>query len=231
MNSKLIYDLPTRLFHAIFALLFIAAFIIAKAVDDESVRYGFHMIFGMLMVCAVILRIFWGIVGSEYAKFKHFALNPKELVDYLKAALTAKTKKYIGHNPASSYAAIVMMLLSILLVATGYQMVMKIDKEVFEEVHEIFAHLFLIVSILHVVGIALHTIKHKDPIGLAMIHGKKTTNENTETINQHVLAGIVFVVIMISMGGYLISNYNLQNGELKVFGKNLVLIEVENEKD
>ena len=36
MNKRLVYDLPMRVFHGIFAVLFIVAFLIAKAVDDES---------------------------------------------------------------------------------------------------------------------------------------------------------------------------------------------------
>lgn len=36
MKKKAVYDLPTRLFHWLFALLFLIAFIIAKTIDDES---------------------------------------------------------------------------------------------------------------------------------------------------------------------------------------------------
>ncbi len=231
MKSIRVYDLPTRLFHATFSLSFIAAFIIAKALDDESAIYGYHMILGIIMAFAVILRIIWGFIGSEHARFKSFALDPKELITYIKSAVQSKTKKYLGHNPGSSYAAILMFTCSLLLVFSGYNMVIKNYKYIFEEVHEIVAHLFLLLSIAHILGIALHTIKHKELIGLSMLNGNKQAEGDEKTVSNHLVAGIIYVLLIVGVASTLIRNYNLTTGELTLGSKVYTLVKLENEKE
>jgi len=231
MKSIRVYDLPTRLFHATFSLSFIAAFIIAKALDDESAIYGYHMILGIIMAFAVILRIIWGFIGSEHARFKSFALDPKELITYIKSAVQSKTKKYLGHNPGSSYAAILMFACSLLLVFSGYNMVIKNYKYIFEEVHEIVAHLFLLLSIAHILGIALHTIKHKELIGLSMLNGNKQAEGDEKTVSNHLVAGIIYVLLIVGVASTLVRNYNLTTGELTLGTKVYTLVKLENEKE
>jgi len=122
MNKKKIYDIPTRLFHWLFAGLFISAFLIAKNIDDDSPIYAYHMLIGMTMTVTVLLRIVWGIIGSRWAKFSSFALQHYALLGYTKDIFISKTKRYIGHNPASSWAALIMMALTFGLAGTGYMM-------------------------------------------------------------------------------------------------------------
>lgn len=231
MKSIRVFDLPTRLFHATFSLSFIAAFIIAKALDDESAIYGYHMILGMIMAFAVLLRIIWGIIGSEHARFKSFALDPKELISYIKSAIQSKTKKYVGHNPGSSYAAILMFACSILLVISGYNMVVKNYKYIFEEVHEIVAHLFLLLSIAHILGIALHTVKHKEIIGLSMFNGNKQVETDKLGVSNHLIAGIIYVLLIAGIATTLVRNYNLATGELTLNNKVYTLVKLEEEDD
>jgi cytochrome b len=226
-----VYDLPTRLFHATFSLSFIAAFIIAKALDDESAVYGYHMILGMIMAFAVILRIIWGFVGSEHARFKSFALDPKELIAYIKSAVQSKTKKYVGHNPGSSYVALLMFACSLMLVFSGYNMVTKNYKYIFEEVHEIVAHLFLLLSIAHILGIALHTIKHKEIIGLSMLNGNKQVEGDQKTVSNHLIAGIIYVLLLAGVASTLVRNYNLSTGELTLGSKVYNLVKIENDNE
>lgn len=80
MSIKLAYDLPTRIFHWCFALLFVFSFFIAKVIDDDSALYAYHMLSGILMSLLVILRVFWGFVGTRYARFSSFMLHPKDLI-------------------------------------------------------------------------------------------------------------------------------------------------------
>lgn len=231
MKTIRVYDLPTRLFHATFSLSFIAAFIIAKALDDESAIYGYHMILGMVMASAVILRIIWGFIGSEHARFKSFALDPKELITYVKSAIQSKTKKYVGHNPGSSYVAILMFACSLLLVFSGYNMIIKNYKYIFEEVHEIIAHIFLLLSIAHIMGIALHTIKHKELIGLSMFNGHKQVDDNQQKVSNHLVAGIIYILLIAGVATTLVKNYNLSTGELTLGTKVYTLVKLENEND
>lgn len=47
MKAKRVYDLPTRVFHWLFATLFVVAFTIGNTVDDESLVFSYHMIAGL----------------------------------------------------------------------------------------------------------------------------------------------------------------------------------------
>jgi cytochrome b len=98
MSKVKVYDLPTRAFHLLFAVLFVTSFFIGKFIDDDSALYAYHMLSGLTMVFMVILRIVWGIIGSKYAKFSSFKLNPKDLAWYFQSILSGKSKRELGHN-------------------------------------------------------------------------------------------------------------------------------------
>lgn len=229
MKKVIAYDYPTRIFHWSFALLFIAIFIIAKTIDDESVIFSYHMLLGLLLAVIALARIIWGLVGSTHARFSSFALHPKNLLEYFTAIFTGKTKLYVGHNPASSWAAILMILFALGLAFTGIQMAQDNNKHFFEEIHEFLSHAFLFTAIAHVLGIVFHTFRHKDLIGMSMINGEKTTEDpQAQSITQkHPLIAFLFLVLLIVTASSLFSNFNTQTRVLNMMGTQLTLGEAE----
>lgn len=228
MNKPMVYDLPMRIFHWVFAGLFITSFLIAKTVDDESVIFSYHMLAGITLSATVLLRILWGLVGTRHARFASFPLKPTQLAEYFKSMITGKTKLYAGHNPASSWAAILMMTLALGLGLTGYLMANG-QKESFEDIHELLANLFLITAAAHVAGIVFHTFIHKDMIGLSMLNGKKnTTEQNSEIQSTQPLVALVFVLLLLAFSLNLINNFNSNTRTLNLFGNVLQLGENEN---
>lgn len=225
MRSTLIYDLPTRLFHWLFSGLFLLSFVISKTVSDESVIFYFHMIFGLLLGGLVIWRLIWGVVGSEHARFSGFKLSPTQLKEYLLGTLSGSNKSWPGHNPASSWAAMAMFLLSLGLAATGYLMSTG-SKEEFEDLHELMANSFIMVVVLHVAGLILHSIRHQDSIVLSMIDGKKETSELDLSIKSpRLFAAFLLLVFFLSSSIFLFKSFNHQTRTLKLFGKTLQLEE------
>ncbi len=230
MKTTRVYDLPTRAFHWLFATGFLGAFLIAKILDDESVYYPYHMLLGLILVLAVTLRIVWGLVGSRYARFSSFALKPTQLIQYFKNLLSAKTESRLGHNPASSWAALTMMGLALGLAITGYLMTVDINKEVVEEVHELLANAFILVAIAHVSGVLLHTLRHRDWIALSMIRGSKKSIEGETGIERsHWGTALAFVLIVGGFVFFLSKNYDSGEQALNVFGSTLQLGEHEDE--
>lgn len=230
MEKKLVYDLPTRLFHILFAGLFLTAFVIAKTVDDESAIYAYHMLAGILMVGLVLFRVFWGIVGTKHARFSNFALSPKDLVAYFKGFLSGEKRRWAGHNPASSWAAIIMMALAVGLGITGYLMVSGTNKETFEDLHELFANGFMVVVVLHLAGIVLHSIRHHEMIGFSMLDGKKVDITPEQTIpSSRPVVGVLFAGLVCVLGLHVFTHYNNQTGRLDLFGTTLQLTELEDE--
>jgi cytochrome b len=224
MRQHLVYDLPTRLFHWLFAGLFLTGFIIAKTVDDESTWFNYHSLAGLTLGFLVLLRILWGLFGTKHARFSGFALNPTELVNYLKGIMTGNKMRWAGHNPASSWAGLTMMFLALGLAVTGYLMTSGPNKESFEDAHELFANGFIIIVVLHIAGIVLHTFRHKEMIGLSMIDGKKEDVAMDQTISSSKTPfGILLVGLVVAFGLHLFKNYDSQSRSLLFFGTTLEL--------
>lgn len=228
--KQFVYDLPTRLFHWIFTGLFLVSFVIAQTVDDDSPVFSYHMLSGIILSFAVILRIVWGVIGTKHAKFSGFDLNPQHLFNYFKGILSGDKRRWAGHNPASSWAAIVMMVLALASGVTGYLMTTGPNKETFEDAHELFANTFLIVAILHVLGVVLHTIRHHEMIGMSMVDGKKVDVPQTEVIaSSRSGVGLLFLALMAAFTIHLINNYNTQARTLNFLGSTWQLGETEHE--
>jgi cytochrome b len=223
-RRNLVYDFPTRLFHWIFAGLFLTAFGISKLLDDESRWFNYHSLAGLTLGFLVLLRVLWGFTGTKHARFSNFALNPKDLFGYVKGMLMGNKSRWAGHNPASSWAGIGMMLMAIGLAITGFLMTSGSNKEFFEDFHEFFANAFMILVLLHVLGIILHTIRHREIIGLSMIDGRKVNIESDEVIpSSRSSIGFLMIGIVVVFGLYINRNYDDQTNSLDFFGTKLQL--------
>lgn len=231
MRTTLVYDLPTRLFHWLFSGLFLLSFVIAKNIDDESLIFSYHMLSGLMLGGLVLWRIVWGFIGSEHARFFGFNLNPLQLKDYFLGILSGSKKRWPGHNPASSWAAMTMFTLALSLAITGSLMSTG-NKEAFEDIHEFMANTFIVVAILHVAGVILHSIRHQDMIALSMVDGKKEISESGAAISSsRFFATALLLAFVISSGTYIFKNFDSQNRTLTVFGQTLQLGENETEEN
>lgn len=231
MRKQLIYDLPIRIFHWVFSALFVVALFIAKAIDDENPAFSYHMMAGLMLGGLVVLRIIWGLIGTKYARFSSFALNPTDLIGHIKGILTGDKKRWSGHNPASSWATLIMLGSAMMLAITGILMTSG-AKETFEDVHELFANAFLVTVLLHIAGVLLHALRHQDGIALSMVHGKKQGTDDQPEISGHrPVVALLLIVLMSAFGSYLLINYNTPSQELNFFGKTLQLGENEKEDE
>lgn len=226
MTKIKVFDLPTRLFHWCFAGLFVTIYFITNTFDDESTVFTAHMLLGLMLVFITFLRLIWGVMGSKYARFSSFVLAPRDLLAYLKAVLTGTTEAKVGRNPASSWAALTMMGLGFGLGGTGYLMATGRSTDTLEEVHELMANGFLVVALLHIGGIVLHMVRHKDKMGLSMIHGFKNATDTTTGISHSYRAvGLGFMVLIALFTGALLHGYTPANQSLHLFGQTLQLSE------
>ncbi len=228
MKPYYLYDLPTRIFHWLFAGFFLIAFIISKTVDDDSSLFSWHMLAGMLLVFVAFLRIILGIVGGNYSKFSRFSFDPRDLFHYFKGILTGDKKRWHGHNPASSWVTVIMLALALGLGITGYLMSSGGENDFYEELHELLANAFIIVVILHICGIVLHTLRHREMISLSMIGGrKKDLLPNADSSSNRTTLGLIFLGLVIIFGVYLGVNYNSSRRSINIFGTMLSLGESE----
>lgn len=186
MNTEItikVWDPLVRAFHWLLAGAFFVAYISAD--DYQQV----HHIAGYLITSLVLGRFLWGFIGTRYAKFKDFAVDPTTIIAYLKAMLKGQHPRYVGHNPAG--AAMVFLLLgSIVCIALTGMTLLAIeeqsgplvgfvqsmgwyDDDIFEELHEFFANFTILLIIFHVSGVIVESVLHKENLIKAMLTGNK----------------------------------------------------------
>jgi cytochrome b len=230
MRNNLVYDLPLRLFHWMFAGLFATAYVIASTAEDSSL-FPWHMLAGLTLVFVVLARVAWGLFGTRHARFASFRLNPADLVRYLKCLFKGGQPAVAGHNPASSWVAVVLMILGLGLGATGYLMASSGNPESYEEVHEFLANTFLIIVVLHIAGVILHSLRHRDGFALSMVDGRKQGIDAAEAIaSPRTAIGLVFMAIVAAFAVTVVHYYDAGLQSLNLFGTTLQLGEQESDE-
>lgn len=232
MNTVRVYDLPTRVFHWCFAVLFVAAYAIANGVDDESPRFAWHMLAGMMLGVAVLVRLIWGLVGTRHARLSDLTLSPRQLAVYLKGVVSGSSRRWAGHNPASSWAALSMMTLTLALGGSGLAMAAGMAPDWVEEVHELMANLFVAVVLLHLAGLVVHVLAHRDALPLSMLNGRKRDlPAGTPGVPVRGVAAALMLAVLAGTGAQLLRRYDPVNGTLELFGTRLVVREGGGERD
>lgn len=227
MDRVLIWDLPTRFFHWLLAAGFIAAAFIALALGEDSALFPYHAIIGLTIALMVCLRIIWGIAGTRYARFGTFIFGPAAVVEYMKGTLIGGGKRYIGHNPGSALAIFALLALVLAMAATGIMMAQ--GNEGVKELHELLAWVTVGFVVAHVLGVALHTLRHRENITLSMIHGKKHADPSDAITSATPIIAAIFLAITAAWALALLRSYNpaTQSATLPLIGTVLQLGENE----
>lgn len=212
MKTPLIWDLPTRLFHWSFATSTGLALGLALLVDDDNPLFQLHMMFGLLAASLLVLRLVMGVIGSRHARFGSFPLRAAEIVGYFAGVVTGRARKYAGHNPGSSLASLGMFVLLPVSVVTGAIG----GGETFEEIHEVAAYALLGVIGAHLLGLALHTHRHRENIALSMITGRKPAAPEEAIASSHPVWGAAFALAAIVWGLALFNNHDPRTATVRL---------------
>ncbi|MCK5640611.1 MAG: cytochrome b/b6 domain-containing protein [Gammaproteobacteria bacterium] len=182
-----VWDPLVRIFHWTLVVSFIAAYLSGDEIEWLHTNAG-YIILGLLCI-----RIVWGIIGSQYARFSDFVYSPAIVKAYLKDLFKLQATRYLGHNPAGGYMVVTMMILLLLTTLSGMTLY-GIDEgegpfsnlhtashfweEVFEEIHEFFSNLTLLMVFIHILGVMLSSALHNENLTRAMASGKKSVSGN-----------------------------------------------------
>ena len=165
----LVWDIPTRLFHWLLAASFTGAFLTAESEQYRDV----HVALGYLLLALIGFRIVWGLVGTRYARFRSFAFRPSQVLSYLRSLLRGSPQHYVGHNPAGSWVIYGLLLLGLLTGITGYATYNELGGDAFEELHEAVASAMLALVALHVGGVIVSSLAHRENLVGSMLSGYK----------------------------------------------------------
>ncbi len=178
-----VWDPLVRFFHWSLA----SSFIIAYITSENLITV--HSWAGYLIISLLLIRTLWGFIGSHYARFADFIYSPATIKQFFQETIHLKAKRYIGHNPAGGAMIIALMLSLFLTTATGMLLLgsdehsgpfaslfLETSKEwsdIFEETHEFFANLTILLIIGHLFGVLIESFIHKENLALSMITGFK----------------------------------------------------------
>jgi cytochrome b len=164
-----VWDLPVRLFHWTLALSFAGAFLTAESERWRDV----HVVLGYTVLGLVAFRLLWAFVGSRYARLSSFAFGPRAVAAYLKSLLSFRPQHYVGHNPAGSFVIYGLVLLALVTGAAGYATYNDIGGHWLEEFHEGAANVMLTLVVVHVAGVVVSSLLHRENLVKAMLTGYK----------------------------------------------------------
>lgn len=181
-----VWDLPTRLFHWLFAVCVIGALMTIKLGDGMWMEW--HMRFGILALALLVFRLIWGLTGSYYARFFSFVKGPGAVVAYLRN----QSAPVAGHNPLGALSVVVMLLVIGIQAVTGlfvtddifyegpfYSDVSNQTAAFMRSIHAANEYVIIGVIVLHLLAIAYYSLTRKGLV-TAMVTGDAPAQRYTK---------------------------------------------------
>lgn len=183
-----VWDPLVRVFHWTLVLSFFVAYV------TEEDFIAIHTFAGYVVLGLLLIRIIWGFIGTRHARFTDFIYSTQNIKLFLKDTLKLKAKRYLGHNPAGG-AMILLMIISLLTATVSGIVLYGVEDQagplaswftqshsfwgdVLEEVHEFFANFSLLLVFIHVAGVIIESLIHKENLVKSMIDGIKRSDKN-----------------------------------------------------
>ena len=184
-DRRLVWDLPLRAFHWLFAASILASWATAEA-GFEWMKV--HMRLGYFMIGLLLFRLVWGFIGPRHARFANFLKGPGTVWRYARGLRHKASEAVVsvGHNPLGGLMVILMLLLVAFQVTTGLfatddivwtgpynPSVSDATAKVLTHLHHLNFNFILAAIALHVAAIAYYAFVKKQNLVPAMLTGWK----------------------------------------------------------
>ncbi len=208
--SRLVWDLPVRLFHWGLVLAVLGAFITHRL----GVKYfDYHLVCGYAVIVLVVFRIAWGFVGTRHALFTDFVRGPRKTFGHLRAMLRGEDSSPPGHNPVGG--AMVVALLGALAAQAGLGLFSNdeifnagpfaalISPRLSQDLSSMHRKLFYGIAIAitaHVAAVLWHQWGKREDLLRPMITGRKRLEEDHEGGISSSRLGFAIALILLVTG-------------------------------
>lgn len=189
----LVWDAPTRVFHWLQALSFGAAYLTAFS---ERWR-NYHVALGYILLGLLVFRLLWGFIGTRYARFSSFLFNPREIVAYLLTMAKGKSVHYLGHTPVGSVSVWLLLALGMFIGVTGVLALQDDAGDAVVEMHGVATNVMLGVILLHLIGVLMSSILHRENLVRSMFTGLKSTESDEGIQRSYNWLGVLMVVAVV----------------------------------
>ena len=185
-RAVLVWDVPTRFFHWLTAVMVAAAYVTARLNWLD-----WHARIGEALLALVFFRLLWGCFGSETARFNRFLASPAAAWRHLRHVFRREADLQVGHNPAGGW--MVVLLLALLLGETLSGLYVNNDvsdagpltefvpasvANAITVLHAILWDVLLAAVVLHVLAIVLYAVAKGHNLLRPMLTGRKPLPAN-----------------------------------------------------
>lgn len=190
-----VWDIVVRSFHWCLVIFFGFCYLTGDEFDLLHAYLGY----GIVILLGV--RVIWGVIGTKYAKFSDFIYGWKRVREYVKGLMIWRPQAYLGHNPVGGWMVVFLLLLILLTCWTGLEAygvqghgpfaqkfpgtpdtVESRDNdnanELWSELHEVLADITLFLVFVHIAGVIVSSLLHRENLVRAMWTGYKVRTEN-----------------------------------------------------
>jgi len=183
-ERRLVWDLPLRLFHWLFAGSVLASWATAQ-LGVSWMKW--HLRLGYWMMGLLVFRILWGLTGPRHARFSSFLKGPRRMWRHARQLTSAgRLVNSVGHNPLGGLMVIFMLLLVVLQVGTGLfatdditwsgpynPSVSSATAKLLTSIHHINFNVIWLAIALHIAAILFYALVKQDNLVPAMLTGWK----------------------------------------------------------
>ena len=199
-----IWDLPTRVFHALLAVLVTAAIVTAEIGDDWM---AWHLRCGEAVLALLAFRWIWGLVGGRWSRFASFLPAPAGVARALRGR--AGDAERIGHNALGALSVWAFLVLLSVQVATGLVADDEVDTtgplnaRVGTRLAKRASHwhagwgadlIFALIA-LHLLAVAWYTWRKREPLLRAMWRGDKPLPPDTPASRDDIASRLLALAI------------------------------------
>jgi cytochrome b len=183
MSSRpiLVWDLPTRLTHWLFAVCIAISWWTA-----EQRLMAWHRYSGYTMLGLLVFRTYWGFAGSSTARFTRFLRGPRAVFAYFRLSRERRAR-VVGHTPLGSWSVVALLLAMIVQVSLGLfatdvdglesgplsHLVSFDGGRAFAEAHELSFDVLVVLAAVHVVAIVFYLLYDRNDLTSPMLSGRR----------------------------------------------------------
>ncbi|MGV3655440.1 MAG: cytochrome b/b6 domain-containing protein [Noviherbaspirillum sp.] len=204
--KRLVVDAPMRMFHWLFALSFVLAYVTA---DGERWRL-LHVFSGYTMAGLLAFRVVYGVLGPRQFRLGVLWRKVAGAPAWLKSAFRRGAFNEInwrqGQNLGMAAAMIALLLLVVPLTLSGYLIYNEVSGglggEWLEELHEFFGEAILTVVLLHLALIAGLSLVRRKNLAQPMLTGKVAGNPGGPVLRNRIWLAALLLLSVLAYGAW-----------------------------
>ncbi|MDP2817228.1 MAG: cytochrome b/b6 domain-containing protein [Polaromonas sp.] len=204
--GRRVIDAPTRMFHWLFALSFLGAYLTA---DGESWRL-LHVTLGYTLAGLLVFRVLYGLLGPRQAglglMWRKLAGAPAWLRSLTQSRSLADINWRQGQNLLMALAVVALLLMVLPLTLSGYATYNDwgdfLGGDWLEEVHEFFGEAFLFVVLAHLALIAGLSLLRRKNQALPMLTGRIAGKGPDLVQKNRVWLAALLLLAVLAYGGW-----------------------------